>query len=431
MMNLSSLSKAQILTVFAAFIILSGYVGVSQDIASLLAVITIVISAYFLYSAKREISRTIEVANHLKVGDFEARILKIKDRGEIGDLQRTTNNMIDYIDAFIRESSAVMICVDKGKYYRRILENGMQGSLLNATRVINKAADSFEASQNDFAHRLMSLTDQFDASVAVFIRDLSTSMEELSVTSSSLTSVAQHGEAQAGKLISSSEFASNNVHTVASASEELSASIREIVSQISKSSEITHNAVIKANDANSVIEGLKGSSDKIGEVVSLIRDIAEQTNLLALNATIEAARAGEAGKGFAVVASEVKALASQTSQATEEIEEQVSATQRAAQNTVDSIAEISNIIEEMNQIATAISAAMEEQSVTMEEVVRSTQGAADSTNEVTNVAKGVEESAGSTKNAAKDLNEASSEISRRTIDLREEVEIFLANIKTA
>ena len=106
-----------------------------------------------------------------------------------------------------------------------------------------------------------------------------------------------------------------------------------------------------------------------GEVVKLITDIAEQTNLLALNATIEAARAGEAGKGFAVVASEVKNLATQTAQATEEISTQIQTIQDDTQHTVSSIQHIAERIEEINRISGGVSEATRETTAISGEVL--------------------------------------------------------------
>jgi methyl-accepting chemotaxis protein len=106
------------------------------------------------------------------------------------------------------------------------------------------------------------------------------------------------------------------MQAVAAGAEELAASVGEISRQAADALAISQQAVTQANETGTIVAGLATAAQKIGDVVKLINSIAEQTNLLALNATIEAARAGEAGRGFAVVASEVKSLASQTAKAT-------------------------------------------------------------------------------------------------------------------
>src|SRR5262249_6109079 len=158
-----------------------------------------------------------------------------------------------------------------------------------------------------------------------------------------------------------SEQASTNVQTVASAAEELSASIAEISRQVSQAAKVAGDAVSRATATNQSVAALAEGAQKIGDVVKLINDIAGQTNLLALNATIEAARAGEAGKGFAVVASEVKSLANQTAKATDEIAAQIQGIQASTKDAVTAIREIAGVIGQVSEISTTIAAAVEEQ----------------------------------------------------------------------
>lgn len=181
---------------------------------------------------------------------------------------------------------------------------------------------------------------------------------------------------QAVEATNASSQASQNVQAVASGTEELASSVAEISQQVSSALEISVEAVTQANHTNSIVSGLADAGQKIGEVIELINSIAEQTNLLALNATIEAARAGEAGKGFAVVASEVKNLATQTSKATDEIGAHISGVQNSTTEAVSALEVITTTISKINEISTAIATAVEEQSAVTDEISSNMQMAA-------------------------------------------------------
>ena len=169
-------------------------------------------------------------------------------------------------------------------------------------------------------------------------------------------------------VASASDQASSSVQTVAAGAEELSASAAEISAQLVRATAVTREAVAKANQTNDVVSGLIDSAKKINEVINLINNIAEQTNLLALNATIEAARAGEAGKGFAVVASEVKNLAIQSAKATDEISGQIAHVQAVSSEAAEAIGSISETISEIDEVASTCASAVSQQSSVTAEI---------------------------------------------------------------
>jgi methyl-accepting chemotaxis protein len=167
----------------------------------------------------------------------------------------------------------------------------------------------------------------------------------------------------------------NNVHGVASAAEEMSASIQEINVNMAKSRSAVDDIVTKVAGAGALSNSLRSNSEAMEKIVELIRAIAGQVNLLALNATIEAARAGDAGKGFTVVASEVKSLAGQVASATDNISREISDMQAVSAKVAASVGTIVSAAGMMNEYVTSVAAALEQQSCATREISGSAQHA--------------------------------------------------------
>ena len=226
------------------------------------------------------------------------------------------------------------------------------------------------------------LAGEFESAVGEIIETVSSASTELEAAAGTLTHTADGTQRLATAVASASEEASASVQSVASATEELASSVSEIGRQIESSTQIAREAVRQAEQTDQRIHKLSQAATKIGDVLNLITTIAEQTNLLALNATIEAARAGEAGRGFAVVASEVKALAAQTAKATSEISEQITEIQTTTGELVTAIKEIGATIANISQITSTIAAAVEEQGAATKEIARNVSQAAEGTSQV-------------------------------------------------
>lgn len=278
---------------------------------------------------------------------------------------------------------------------------------------------------------MLQLADQFEASVMEVVEAVSHSATDMEGAAQGLASTAKQTSAQSDVVARAAEQASSNANMVASAAEELSSSVREITGQTNQSSEAARDAVNRTEKAAEDVAALESAAQKIGEVVNLINDIAEQTNLLALNATIEAARAGEAGRGFAVVASEVKSLASQTAKATEEISSQVEGMQSATGTAVKAMQQIREIIADIETTAVSIASAVEEQDASTQEIARNVAEVSTGTEEVTTNIRGVNDGATSTGTSANEVLGAAQLLTERSTDLRNQVNGFLGQIRSA
>jgi methyl-accepting chemotaxis protein len=225
---------------------------------------------------------------------------------------------------------------------------------------IARMADALSAFFADLRTRIGMITVNADT--------LASASSQLDGVSESMLRDAERTAMQADGAAGSAQEVSTSMDTVSMGVEALSESILEISKSASQAARVADAATQKATETNALINELGASSSEIGQVIKLITSIAQQTNLLALNATIEAARAGEAGKGFAVVANEVKELAKETASAAEDIGRKIAAIQRDTEVAVKAVAEISEVITEINDIQTNIACAVEQQTATAQDM---------------------------------------------------------------
>jgi methyl-accepting chemotaxis protein len=301
-----------------------------------------------------------------------------------------------------------------------VFRDGME----RATRLEGEQ-ESQRQRQAELIQRRDRLIHEFNTAMEGILASVGGSIQRVHQASSDLQRNAEQTSSQGAQVAQAAEMSAANVATVATAAEQLGSSVQEISRQVAETTAITSEAVSGIHAANSTMDGLADAARRIGEVVTLINDIAGQTNLLALNATIEAARAGEAGKGFAVVASEVKTLANQTARATDEIAQQIAGIQGISREAVETIRNVGVTIDRVNQVVSSIAAAVEEQSAATGEIVRSVQQASDGNAQITHSIAEVSQAASATGEMAAGMFHAADELVEEADALRTQVSGFL------
>ncbi|MFL6141771.1 MAG: methyl-accepting chemotaxis protein [Labedaea sp.] len=254
-----------------------------------------------------------DVCARVAAGDLEARVPPLSDDPAAVAARTNVNRMLDVMDAFLRESVASLSSANEGRFHRSFLERGMSGTFAAGARKINEAREVMRAAT-----------------------------EEVSAARAARQSLADEMETA---VLSAAE-------QVATAATKIGSSAAGLASFASKAAE-------ESGRATQTVSALDAASDEIRQAVRMVTQIAGQTRLLALNATIEAERAGAAGRGFSVVASEVKSLADEARQSADAINERVATVQQASVEVISVLDNITGSIRQMDGMTAGIAAAIE------------------------------------------------------------------------
>ena len=323
----------------------------------------------------------------LAAGDLEAEVAGAARRDEVGDMARA-------VEVFkqnglerrrLEAETATSRAAAEAERERAAVERAKAAE--EQAEVVRRLGDGLKTlAAGDLT---IALDDGFTAAYAQIRQDFNAAVDQLKATLLAVVSSAGTIETGTREISTAADDLARRTEQQAASLEETAAALTEITATVKKSAEGASHArqVVASADADAkrsagvvseavaAMDAIAQSSSQIGQIISVIDEIAFQTNLLALNAGVEAARAGDAGKGFAVVASEVRALAQRSAEAAKEIKGLISTSSAQVGRGVELVAEtgkalqrIMTQVSELNSVIVDIAAGAHEQSTGLEQV---------------------------------------------------------------
>jgi methyl-accepting chemotaxis protein len=265
----------------------------------------------------------------------------------------------------------------------------------------------------------------FQARMAEIVQRLEEQSGRMSAASENLVSISSEADLRAGASAQSTERVSAHVDLVACSIRDIGSTLTAVVAEAEKTSAVAAAARSLVAAAQNDVNALTQAARTIEPVIGLIEDVASQTNLLALNATIEAARAGEMGRGFGVVAHEVKQLASRTARATDEVRSGLQGIAAASERIAERVASLVNSMQQVDGAASTIAASMRQQDSTSQAITSNTARAAADVREVATTVKEVADIIAAARTAADQVTKGSTDLGQQAADLRTAVVRFI------
>jgi methyl-accepting chemotaxis protein len=320
-------------------------------------------------AAAAELARTAErVVGALRAatrGDQEARIAPGPESAAARALADAANDFLDISDAFVRESGAALDHVSRGIYHRKFLARGMSGAHARAATLITDGTLAMGSRQRGFA----AMTGRFETEVMGIAEDFGLAAAELRETAGRTAATVARAGGDAETIDRRAGEAAEDAAAVADAAGRLRAAVEAVTNRTRKSRDMAERAAADVAETRRNVARMTEGAKRIAAVLELVHEVNEQTNLLAVNAMIEAARAGQAGAGFMVVAREVQALAGRTLDAAREIEAQTRETAEAADVTQAAAGKLETAVAQLTRQAAETAADAEDQAAAVGQIV--------------------------------------------------------------